>query len=128
MSVRILITGARKTTPQQDAYVQATLDAIAGRALTHGRSVTIVHGQCHTGGVDLAAETWAERTVGAEHEPHPADWQRYGKAAGMIRNREMVSLDADICLAFPGPESRGTWDCLTRAAKNGIHVRIYPLT
>jgi hypothetical protein len=35
----------------------------------------------------------------------------------------MVDLGADLCLAFPMPRSRGTWDCVRRAKKAGIVVR-----
>jgi hypothetical protein len=38
----------------------------------------------------------------------------------------MVALGADICLAFPGPGSIGTWHCIKAAANAGIPVRIYP--
>jgi len=30
-------------------------------------------------------------------------------------------------LAFPAPDSRGTWDMVERAVKARIPVRIYPL-
>lgn len=51
---------------------------------------------------------------------------RYGKpnfsCAGLVRNQLMVDLGADICLAFPLPGSRGTWDCMGRAEAAGIKV------
>lgn len=34
----------------------------------------------------------------------------------------MVDLGADLCLAFPLPDSRGTKDCMARAKKAGIKV------
>jgi hypothetical protein len=40
----------------------------------------------------------------------------------------MASLGAKLCLAFPRKGgSRGTWDCIRKAADAGIPVRIYPL-
>jgi len=62
------------------------------------------------------------------HRRFPADWQRFGKSAGPIRNQQMLDEnDVDLVLAFPGPESRGTWDMVERAVKNRIPVRVYPL-
>lgn len=84
-------------------------------------SIIIVHGQCPYGGVDLHAEHWAI-VRRQRYERHPADWDRYGKAAGMIRNTEMVNLGADLCIGFPGPKSKGTWDCLQKATDAGIQT------
>ena len=37
----------------------------------------------------------------------------------------MVDLGADVCLAFPLGESRGTRDCMRRASEAGIPVIDY---
>jgi hypothetical protein len=121
--MRILVTGSRWATTDHTLDIHLALaDATRGA----DGPITLVHGKCPRGGVDLlahhAAVEW-DWTV----EPHPADWDRYGKRAGMIRNADMVDLGADICLAFPGTSSVGTWDCIRKAANAGIHVRIYPL-
>lgn len=120
---RVLVTGSRKVTEAQADHVRAVLR----RIVVARKSLVIVQGECPYGGVDLVARQWAEATLSVESEGHPAEWERYGKRAGMLRNSAMVALGADICLAFPAPDSRGTWDCLTKAAKAGIHTRIYPL-
>lgn len=57
-------------------------------------------------------------------EAHPADWQRYGRAAGPIRNQQMVDSGADLVIAFPG--GRGTADMVRRARAAGIPVRVIP--
>lgn len=55
-------------------------------------------------------------------------WTKYGRAAGPIRNKEMVRLGADLCLAFPdhpkGQGSRGTWGCIDLAHQAGIPILI----
>lgn len=59
-----------------------------------------------------------------------ADWNRYSKRAGMIRNTEMVRWVLDtaspkIWLAFyqRGAENKGTAHCANYARKHGIEVR-----
>lgn len=56
-------------------------------------------------------------------EEYPANWDRYGKAAGGIRNQHMVSLGADELVAAPLGKSPGTRDCMARARKAGILAR-----
>lgn len=126
---RVLVTGARDTAPAQDAYVRGKLAELqeADRALHGDRLMIVVDGRCPTGGVDRAAQKWAERTDGVESEGHPAKWKQLGDRAGPARNTEMVQLGAHIVLAFPGQWSRGTWDCLTKAVNAGIPPRLYPL-
>jgi hypothetical protein len=124
---RVLVTGSRKITETQAAFVRVILRRECSTALACVRPVVVVQGECPHGRVDLIARRWADAAQGVESEGHPADWETFGKRAGMVRNAEMVALGADICLAFPAPDSRGTWDCLTKAAKAGIHTRIYPL-
>lgn len=122
---RILVTGSRHCTEGQAAMVR---EHLRGTLLRHRPPAVVVHGQCPNGGVDLVAHRFAERWPDAEPEPHPADWGRHGRAAGPIRNQAMVDLGADICLAFPAPGSRGTWDCIRRAADAGIPVQVWPLS
>jgi len=45
-----------------------------------------------------------------------ADWNKHGKAAGPIRNAEMMA-EGDILLAFPTSDSKGTRNCINIAEK-----------
>ena len=85
---------------------------------------TLLHGDCPTGADYLANRLWREYNLKVERVP--ADWNKHGKAAGPIRNQQMVDRVPNLCYAFPRGDSRGTWDCLTRAAKAGIKVVIIP--
>lgn len=118
--LRILITGSREWTDRdviRDAIVRE------GRASgLSGQDTTIVHGAAR--GADLLAADVA-REFNCRIEAHPADWDRYGKSAGHHRNAEMVALGADVCLAFPLPGARGTWDCVRKAKAAGIPVTVY---
>lgn len=53
-----------------------------------------------------------------------ADWEKYGKAAGMIRNRQMIDLKPDLVIAFPG--GIGTANMVTIARMNGVEVMEVP--
>lgn len=113
---RILVTGSRNW---QDYEI--VRGAIAGAA--GSLPATVVHGAAK--GADACAAR-AARELGLAVDAHPADWARHGRRAGPIRNTVMVALGADVCLAFPGPDSIGTWDCIRKAVSAHIPVRIYP--
>ncbi|MGC0144305.1 DUF2493 domain-containing protein [Pseudactinotalea sp. Z1732] len=117
--MRILVTGSRNWT---DTH---TLQAALDEALTQAddlAEVVLVHGDCPTG-ADRMAARYFDR-LGLATEAHPADWGAHGRAAGPIRNAHMVSLGADLVLAFPLGASRGTWNCTRLAQRAGIPVRI----
>ncbi len=121
---RILVTGSRDWT---DAATIRQALAKAWQDLGHDRGTVLVHGDCHLGGADkIAADTW--RAWGMPDEPHPAEMGPDGHVLGPKRNAHMVSLGADVCLAFPLPSSRGTRNCMRLAREAGIPVRVYTPT
>lgn len=113
---RVLITGSRHLKEPQPVH-----DALWAQARLAGGldKLIVVHGCAR--GADEQAGTFCIAHEVIE-ERHPAQWEKYGKAAGAIRNGRMVDLGADVCLAFPRDGSRGTYDCMTRAKKAGIPV------
>lgn len=123
MKYRLLVTGSRNLSPREAAYVTSILAPLYVRLSARYDYVTLVHGGCPTGVDDLADRLG----IVDEIERYPADWDRHGKGAGIIRNSQMVKLGAHKCVAFPAKNSPGTWDCLTKAAKAGIQTVIYPL-
>ena len=86
-------------------------------------------------GVDTLAEEWAERNfVYFDGHPlldcvrFPADWAKYGKAAGPIRNRQMLTEGRpDLVLAFWDGKSRGTANMIELARTAGVPVEIITL-
>lgn len=111
-TVRILVTGGR------DYHERNRVRIVLERARTRWGDITVVHGGCPTG-LDALANHVA-REMGLSVEVYRADWDRYGNAAGPIRNSEMVASRPDILFAFPG--GRGTRDCETKAVAAGIDV------
>ncbi len=123
--MRILVTGSRDWSDFH--RLQGVLKGLAAT-----EEVTLVHGDCPTGANHLAAE-WAEK-VGWNVEAHPAPWKELGKRAGFQRNKHMVDLGADICVAFlmpcrkpehtdqPPHPSHGTDHCKNLAKQAGITV------
>jgi len=56
-----------------------------------------------------------------EFDEYPADWKKYGKQAGPIRNQQMLDEgQPDLVVAFPG--GSGTKDMIHRAKKAGVEV------
>lgn len=53
----------------------------------------------------------------------PANWNRHGKGAGHIRNRQMAEY-ADALIALPG--SRGTENMIDQAKANGLKIAVIP--
>jgi hypothetical protein len=93
---RLLVTGSR--TWHDVRVIEQALAVILDR---HPEGVLLVHGACPRG-ADAIAAAYAARTPGYRTEVHPADWDRYGRAAGYRRNAEMIALGADGCAASSG--------------------------
>jgi hypothetical protein len=113
------VTGSRELTDKL-----AVFSALHKQRDAHGGALTVRHGHCPDG-ADAYAHEWCEilKGHGVTEESRPADWNKYGKAAGPIRNKAMVDEGGiDIVLAFPRGEARGTIDCVDRARGAGLKV------
>lgn len=73
-------------------------------------------------GTDTLGERYAKERGYTVHY-FPADWNRYGKAAGYIRNEEMAK-NADALVAFWDGKSRGTKNMIELANQYKLRVRI----
>lgn len=71
-------------------------------------------------GADEAAANWAA-SVGLPTQVYRANWTAHGRAAGPIRNQQMIDEGMpDVVIAFPG--GNGTADMVRRAEAAGITV------
>lgn len=111
--MRILVTGGRNY--HEDEVVFAALKAV--RNIHHG-SVTLIVGDAS--GADLYARR-SGYGYGWNVRVFQADWETHGKAAGPIRNQQMIDDgQPHLCFAFPG--GAGTNDCVKRCRAAGIPV------
>jgi len=117
--MRILVTGSRDW---EDYDVIRGALAAALPVDYAGTVPVLVHGGAR-GADQMAAHV--SLTWGWKQEEHRAGWGRLGKAAGPVRNREMVLAGADLCLAFIRNGSPGATGCAAMAQQHGIPVRRY---
>lgn len=73
-------------------------------------------------GADSLGEYWA-LTNGVPIESFPADWNRFGKRAGYLRNTHMAQR-AQALIALWDGQSRGTKHMIDEAARHGLRVWI----
>ena len=84
---------------------------------------TIIQGGAK--GADFLAKVYCYEH-GFDCIEYPADWQKYGKGAGHIRNQQMLDKEnPEIVIAFQG--GRGTADMIKRASKHHSVKRLYEL-
>lgn len=76
-------------------------------------------------GADLMSASVAKE-IGLTVLPFPADWEKFKKAAGPIRNCQMLDQKPDLVIAFHNDieSSKGTKHCVTEAKRRGIPVEI----
>lgn len=108
----VLVCGGRDYADAD--YVNGLLDNIHRRK----RIDVLIHGGAP--GADTMAHEWAVSRAVARMV-FPADWKAHGRAAGPIRNQQMIDEGMpDLVVAFPG--GRGTRDMARRAKKAGIQL------
>jgi hypothetical protein len=110
--MRLLVCGGRTFGDVPLAY--RVLDRIHKKCLL----TTVIEGDAP--GADRIAGRWARNNKIADLK-FKADWDNYGKAAGAIRNQQMLDEGKpDAVLAFPG--GRGTQNMCDKALAAGVKV------
>jgi len=111
--MRVLVCGGRNFTDY--VYLETQLNELN---TSRGPITCIIHGDA--GGVDQLSGRWALQNR-IQQELYPADWGKYGKAVGPLRNQLMLDIATpDLVVAFPG--GRGTADMVKRAIKSGVEI------
>lgn len=106
--MRLAVTGGREF--QDKEFVYRVLCDFAEwhsiTAMTAGRAR----------GVDTFAEDWAAEYMIYFNDEFAAEWDKYGKAAGPIRNQEILDqFKPDAVIKFPG--GTGTADMVDRVKR-----------
>lgn len=115
--MKVIIAGSRQFAAQHP-YVYYVADAYTKSGFVASE---IVSGTAR--GIDLAGEQFAqERKIPIKR--FPANWERDGKAAGHIRNRQMADY-ADALIAIWDGSSRGTKGMIEYAKSKGLKVYVH---
>jgi len=110
--LKVLVCGDRNWSDKQIIY---------SRLAELPPDTHIIHGDCK-GADRLAGE--AAKELGFVVTAVPADWKRYGKPAGPIRNKAMLDLSPDLVIAFHSDfrNSKGTKSMVNLAREAGVPV------
>lgn len=108
--MKVIIAGSRKINDYQ-----RVLDAIKNSEFD---ITEVISGRAK--GVDTYGERYSfENKITLK--TFPADWKKYGKAAGPIRNGQMAEYGEALIAIWDG-ESRGTQDMVRQATKKGLKI------
>lgn len=112
--MKLIIAGSRDYHPS----LEEINTAIAEMAIT---PTEVVCGEAR--GADTAGRKWAE-AKGLRVESFPANWNQYGRAAGMRRNVDMAKY-GDALLVFiknNSPGSINMVNCMSRYPSKKCHI------
>jgi hypothetical protein len=120
--MKVLVCGDRNYTDVARVFeVLGAIDRINGID-------TVIDGTAS--GADTFGHQWAVSND-VQNLRYPALWKQYGRAAGPVRNRQMlVEGKPDLVVAFHDniAESRGTADMVRQATRAGVPVRVVSRT
>lgn len=118
---RVLVAGSRDWT--DPAPIERELRRLP-------KNTTVVHGAASRKprGVEVSADMLADRIarrLGLRVEQWPADWNRHGKRAGILRNIAMLDSGPDYAIVFHRNDSRGSAHTIRGAQERGIPVAVF---
>jgi len=112
--MRVLVCGSRDWTDYEAVKREIMRLPATLNLVIHGCAV----------GADHIAGLVAFRS-GIKVASYPADWGKYGKWAGFVRNQQMIDEGKpDLVLAFWKNKGRGTEDMIRKARKARIEVKV----
>ena len=114
LPLRVLVCGSRNFADQE--RVAAAMTVMSD--VLHGQLAVIAGG---ARGADTLAAA-AARRLGVAVTEYRADWATHGKAAGPIRNQQMLVEGAPHLVVAFDPRGRGTSDMVARARKAGVVI------
>lgn len=121
---RIIVCGGRHFNDYN--LLKDEIDKVIARFNRYVQEIEIVSGHC--AGADQLGEQYA-RECGYPCKVFPANWEKYGRSAGPIRNSEMIKyaseVNVPIVVAFRSPRTKGTNDTIKKATKKGFKVFVF---
>lgn len=122
--MRLLVCGDRKWA--DGLAIRRVLEKWLAVQLSKGdKQNTVIQGDAP--GADGFAKHWAENK-GLLCLSFPAEWARFGKGAGPIRNKKMLLVGKpEMVFAFHANifKSKGTKDMIEQAEAAGVPVRLF---
>lgn len=112
--MKILFCGTRHYIPSISREIEDVIKTL------DSENDTIIHGGCS--GVDSITDRLAKK-YGFKVIKVDAEWKKYGKSAGPIRNKKMADIGIDKAYAFPFPDlqqSRGTKNMVDILRKRNV--------
>lgn len=114
--MRLLVCGGRNFSNYE--FLETVLNEYY---IKYGNSLVIISGGAK--GADSMAEHFADTNNLEKHIIY-ADWAKYGKKAGHLRNQKMIDEgQPDEAVAMPG--GPGTRDMINRCRLAGIKINVY---
>lgn len=117
---KVIIAGSREF----DNYdmLKEKCDKILSRKVNEGEEIVIVSGTAR--GADTLGEKYAEER-GYKIERYPANWDKYGKRAGYLRNKKMAEV-SNACIVFLSPkaENKGSKMMISIATEEKLLIRV----
>ncbi len=115
--MRVVIAGSRDF----DNYelLKQKMDKILSKRIANNEEIIIISGTAK--GADKLGERYAKER-GFKIERYPADWNKFGKRAGYLRNEQMAKV-ADACVCFWDGQSKGTKHMIDLANKYNLAIR-----
>ena len=118
---RIIVAGGRDF--EDYPYLCEKMDSVLQET---GDDIEIVSG--HAKGADSLGERYG-RERGIPVVEFRADWKRYGRNVGPVRNQQMLDYAEEarpVVVAFWDGKSKGTGDTILRASRKGITLKVHP--
>lgn len=113
--MKVIIAGSRTFNDYEK------LKSYCDKVLSSQNNIEIVSGTAT--GADMLGERYAKEK-NYSIKKFPADWDKYGKGAGYIRNKEMAEY-SDALIAFWNGKSKGTKNMLELSRIKELPIRIF---
>ena len=120
-SFNVIICGSREF--ENYELLKEKCNHLLSRKLNDPDTRVVIVSGCAKG-ADSLGEKYASET-GLEILKYPADWDRFGKRAGYLRNKQMAEVgNAVIAFMVPGEDkNRGTKNMISLAKAGNLLVR-----